>query len=241
MKAAKIVRIYQRQLNELRPLQFQRSFTKYAEGSVLVTMGETRVLCNASIVEGVPRFLKHTDRGWLTAEYGMLPRATHDRMERESTKGKQSGRTIEIQRLVGRVLRTTIDLHQLGPYTIVVDCDVIQADGGTRSAAINGACLAVLDALQRGEALGKFKKGLFRHKVAAVSLGICQGQMMLDLDYQEDSSADVDLTIVMTEGGSLVEIQGAAEKQAFTEEQLVSLLKMAKIGIKQILEKQAVA
>lgn len=224
--------------NQLRPLSFTREYTRYAEGSVLVCMGNTKVLCNASIVEGVPRFLKETTQGWLTAEYGMLPRSTHDRMEREAARGKQSGRTQEIQRLIGRALRSAVDLSVLGSYTITVDCDVIQADGGTRTAAINGSCVAVIDALNHLQRKGILQTDPLKHFVGAVSVGICNGVPVLDLDYEEDSTAHTDMNVVMTEQGAFIEIQGTAEGQAFHEQELQQLLSLAKSGISQIIQAQ---
>ncbi len=227
-----------RAVNELRPLFFTRHFTRYAEGSVLVCMGNTKVICNASIVEGVPKFLKESQQGWLTAEYGMLPRSTHDRMDREATRGKQGGRTLEIQRLIGRSLRSAIDLSLLGPYTITIDCDVIQADGGTRTAAINGSCIAVIDALRHLQRKNILKKDPLKHLVGAVSVGIYNGKPVLDLDYEEDSKAHTDMNVVMTDDKAFVEIQGTAEGAAFHETELNALLELAKSGIHQILEKQ---
>lgn len=227
-----------RAVDQLRPLSFTREYTCYAEGSVLVCMGNTKVLCNASIVEGVPRFLKESNQGWLTAEYGMLPRSTHDRMDREAAKGKQSGRTQEIQRLIGRALRSAVDLKVLGPYTITVDCDVIQADGGTRTAAINGSCLAVIDALHHLQRKGILKTDPLKHFVGAVSVGIYNGKPVLDLDYIEDSKAHTDMNVVMTDQNAFIEIQGTAEGDAFHEQELQSLIALAKSGIQQIIAAQ---
>jgi ribonuclease PH len=227
-----------RTVDQLRPISFTREFTRYAEGSVLVCMGNTKVLCNASIVEGVPRFLKDTEQGWLTAEYGMLPRSTHDRMDREAARGKQSGRTQEIQRLIGRALRSAVDLSVLGPYTITIDCDVIQADGGTRTAAINGSCIAVIDALNHLQRKGILHTDPLKHLVAAVSVGIFNGKPILDLDYDEDSKAHTDMNVVMTDNGAFVEIQGTAEGDAFHEKELHELLHLAKHGIEQIIKAQ---
>lgn len=224
--------------NELRPLSFTRQYTRYAEGSVLVCMGNTKVLCNASIVEGVPRFLKGTEQGWLTAEYSMLPRSTHERMEREAVRGKQSGRTQEIQRLIGRTLRSAVDLTVLGPYTITMDCDVIQADGGTRTAAINGSCIAVIDALNHLQRKNILHTDPLKHLVAAVSVGIYNGKPVLDLDYEEDSTAHTDMNVVMADNGAFVEIQGTAEGNAFHETELHELISLAKSGVAQIIKAQ---
>lgn len=232
------MRLNQRTPNELRPIIITRSYTKYAEGSVLVEYGNTKVLCNASLVEGVPRFLKNTGQGWLTAEYGMLPRATHQRVDREASKGKQGGRTIEIQRLIGRALRTTLDLSRMGENTIYLDCDVIQADGGTRTAAITGSCVALADAVAHLEKKQKMKTSPFKGLVASVSVGICAGVPLLDLDYQEDSSAETDMNVVMNDKGEFIEIQGTAEKRPFTRDELEQLLELAKQGAFLLFEKQ---
>lgn len=232
------IRPSKRKANALRPVTFKRHYTKHAEGSVLATFGNTQVLCNASIVEGVPRFLRDTSQGWLTAEYGMLPRSTHTRMEREANRGKQGGRTVEIQRLIGRSLRSAIDLRELGTYTIIVDCDVIQADGGTRTVAINGGCLAMIDALQHLQRKGILKTDPLKHLVAAVSVGIYNGEPVLDLDYDEDSKAHTDMNIVMTDSGAFIEIQGTAEGETFHQEELDALITLAKNGIQEIVTKQ---
>lgn len=224
--------------NQLRPITFVRHYTRYAEGSVLVCMGNTQVLCNASILEGVPKFLKNSNKGWLTAEYGMLPRSTHDRMDREAAKGKQGGRTLEIQRLIGRSLRSALDLSLLGPYTITIDCDVIQADGSTRIAAINGGCIAMIDALRHLQEKGALKTDPLKHLVGAVSVGIFRGQPILDLDYEEDSNAHTDMNIVMTDKDAFVEIQGTAEGETFHREELNALIALAHSGIKDIIAKQ---
>ncbi len=229
-----------RKNDQLRDVSFTRNFTKHAEGSVLVTFGETKVLCNASVIKGVPRFLKDAGQGWLTAEYGMLPRSTHSRMDREAARGKQSGRTQEIQRLIGRSLRAVVDLTQIPDYTIRLDCDVIQADGGTRTAAITGASLALEDAIQymkENKMIAEDAKPLTA-KVAAISVGIYKDQSVLDLDYPEDSDADTDMNIVMTDQGGIIEIQGTAEKDPFSEEAFMSMLSLAKKGIKELFEKQ---
>jgi ribonuclease PH len=224
--------------DEMRPISFIREFTRHAEGSVLTCFGDTKVLCNASIVEGVPRFLRDSKQGWLTAEYGMLPRSTHDRMDREAARGKQGGRTVEIQRLIGRSLRAAIDLKKLGEYTITLDCDVIQADGGTRTAAISGACVALVDALRTMQTKKIINTDPLLHFVAAISVGIYNGEPVLDLDYPEDSKAHTDMNVIMTDAGSFVEIQGTAEGEVFHEEQLHELLALAKKGIKEIIAEQ---
>lgn len=227
-----------RTADELRPISFERHFTQHAEGSVLVSFGDTKVICNASIVEGVPRFLRDSGQGWLTAEYGMLPRSTHERMDREAARGKQGGRTVEIQRLIGRSLRAAVDLSVLGPYTITVDCDVIQADGGTRTAAISGACIAVIDALRHLQRSGILKTDPLKHVIAAVSVGIYNGTPVLDLDYAEDSQAHTDMNIVMTDADSFIEIQGTAEGEAFHHTELTALIDLAKKGVQHIIAKQ---
>lgn len=223
----------------LRPIHITRGYTQYAEGSVLVEFGQTRVLCNASVQPGqVPRFLKGSGQGWVTAEYSMLPRATHERSERESIKGKPSGRTLEIQRLISRSLRAAIDLKALGENTIIIDCDVIQADGGTRTAAITGATIALFDAIQALRGLGVLAKDPFIQWVAAVSVGICNGEIVLDLEYSEDRDAQTDMNIVMTEKGEFIEVQGTAESKPFTIEQLNRMVTVAQGGIATLIEMQ---
>jgi ribonuclease PH len=225
----------QRANNQLRTIQVTRNYTKHAEGSVLIEFGDTKVLCTASITSGVPPFLKDSGRGWITAEYGMLPRSTHDRMQREAAKGKQSGRTQEIQRLIARSLRAAVDLSALGENTIVVDCDVIQADGGTRTASITGGCIALYDAIEKLLLNKKLLTNPFRQFVASVSVGVYQGVAVLDLDYAEDSKADTDMNVVMTENGGFIEIQGTAEKETFAQIDLDQMLGLAKEGIKQLI------
>ena len=235
------MRIDNRENNQLRPISFVRNFTKHAEGSVLVSYGETKVLCTASIETQVPRWLKGTGKGRITAEYGMLPRATHDRTQREAAKGKQSGRTQEIQRLIGRSLRAMVDLEKLGENTIHIDCDVLQADGGTRTASITGAAVALVDALEKLQAAKKLKADPLVGLVAAVSVGIKNGEVLLDLNYSEDSSCDTDLNVVMTQKGEFIEIQGTAEEKPFTRAQVDEMLAIAEEGIKQLIaEQQAV-
>ena len=231
----------QRLPDQLRPVRLTRGFTCHAEGSVLVEFGATRVLCTASVEESVPGFLRGKGQGWVTAEYGMLPRATHTRSAREAAKGKQSGRTQEIQRLIGRGLRAVVDLAALGERQIVVDCDVLQADGGTRTAAITGACVAVHDALVGLVAAGKLARNPMREFVAAVSVGIHQGLPVLDLDYAEDSDCDTDMNVVMTEGGGLIEVQGTAEGTPFSRAELNALLDLAELGGRQLFELQRAA
>ncbi len=224
--------------NQLREVIIRRHYTKHAEGSVLIEFGDTKVLCNASLTPGVPPFLKDSGKGWITAEYGMLPRSTHDRMQREAAKGKQAGRTQEIQRLIGRALRAAVDLEALGEYTIVVDCDVIQADGGTRTAAITGGCVALFDAIEKLKNTKKLSKNPFRQFIAAISVGIYQGEVILDLDYAEDAQAQTDMNVVMTEQGAFIEVQGTAEKNIFTQAELDSMLNLAKSGIATLITKQ---
>ena len=230
-----------RQPDELRKLSIQRHYTRHAEGSVLIECGDTRVLCTASIDERVPVFLKGQGRGWLTAEYGMLPRATGTRTEREATRGKQSGRTQEIQRLIGRSLRAVTDLAALGERTIQIDCDVLQADGGTRTASITGAFVALHDAirvLQNRQAIARVP---IRDFVASVSVGVVQSRPVLDLDYAEDSACDTDMNVVMTGNGGIVEVQGTAEGEPFTREQLDAMLALAQQGIGQLIAAQHAA
>lgn len=227
-----------RQFDELRPIQITRHYTRYAEGSVLIEFGNTKVICNASFIAGVPKFLKGSGQGWITAEYGMLPRSTHSRMDREASRGKQTGRTLEIQRLIGRVLRTSVDLKKLGENTIQLDCDVIQADGGTRTAAVTGASVALVDALAAMKNRGDIKQDPLHFLVAAVSVGIYQGEPILDLDYAEDSKADTDMNVVMTEQNKFIEFQATAEKKSFSKEEFGRLLQLAELGISQLITRQ---
>ena len=226
---------------QMRPITITRHYTAHAEGSVLIEFGQTKVLCNASVNEGVPRFLKGKGQGWITAEYGMLPRSTHSRMNREAASGKQGGRTLEIQRLIGRALRAAVDLTQLGEYTITLDCDVIQADGGTRTAAITGACVALVDALRWMQERKQLKTDPLKFMVAAISVGVHDGQAICDLEYVEDSAAETDMNVVMTECGKIIEVQGTAEGEPFSQEELLQLLELAKGGIAELvaLQKQA--
>ncbi|MDV6327730.1 ribonuclease PH [Idiomarina sp. PL1-037] len=232
-----------RTAQQIRPVTITRNFTRHAEGSVLIEFGETKVLCNASVERGVPRFLKGKGQGWVTAEYSMLPRATHTRSAREASRGKQGGRTLEIQRLIGRSLRTCIDMSALGEHTITIDCDVIQADGGTRTASITGACVALVDALNWMRAQGMVKVNPLKEMVAAISVGILDGEPVSDLEYIEDSKADTDMNIVMTEAGKFIEIQGTAEGEAFSFDEMNSLVEMARHSIRELIDiqKQALA
>ena len=227
-----------RELNQLRDIRITRNYTMHAEGSVLVEFGNTKVICTASADSGVPRFMRGEGRGWVTAEYGMLPRATGSRNMREAAKGKQGGRTVEIGRLIGRSLRAAVDMEALGENTITLDCDVIQADGGTRTAAITGACVALADAVNYLMKEGKVKTNPIKNMIAAVSVGIYEGQPVLDLDYAEDSKADTDLNVIMTDAGGYVEIQGTAEQEAFTPEELTSMLALAGEGITTLTQMQ---
>ena len=220
-----------RAADRMRPISIETGFSRHAEGSALIAVGETRVLCTASVEDRVPPFLKNTGSGWITAEYGMLPRATHTRSAREAAQGKQGGRTHEIQRLIGRSLRSVAALRGLGERTITLDCDVLQADGGTRCAAITGACVALAAALARLVRERTIARWPLRETVAAVSVGICAGQPVLDLAYAEDAEADVDCNVVGTASGNFVEIQGTAERRPFSEEQLGRLLALARIGL----------
>ena len=228
----------QRQADQLRPVRITRDFTRHAEGSVLIEFGDTRVLCTASVEESVPPFLRGKGQGWLTAEYGMLPRSTHTRSAREAARGKQSGRTQEIQRLIGRSLRSVVDLTSLGERQVIIDCDVLQADGGTRTASITGACVAVHDALNRVVASGKLAANPMRDMVAAVSVGVVDGVPVLDLDYPEDSACDTDMNVVMTGKGGFIEVQGTAEGHPFSRAELDALLELAERGIAQLVEAQ---
>jgi ribonuclease PH len=224
--------------DELRPLSFVRGYTAHAEGSVLVGFGGTRVLCTASVEDGVPSFLRGTGQGWVTAEYGMLPRATHTRSAREAARGKQSGRTQEIQRLIGRALRAVVDLKALGERTITLDCDVLQADGGTRTAAITGGFVALADAIDTLIKRRALSASPIHGQVAAVSVGIYRGIPVLDLDYAEDSNAETDMNVVMNSGGAFVEVQGTAEGHAFRRHELDRLLDLASQGIARLHEAQ---
>jgi ribonuclease PH len=222
----------------LRPVKLTRHYTKHAEGSVLVEFGDTKVICTASVDTGVPRFLKGTGQGWITAEYGMLPRSTGSRMEREAASGRQSGRTQEIQRLIGRSLRSAVDMKLLGENTIKIDCDVIQADGGTRTASITGGCVALVDAIRQLQAKGLIKENPLKRMVASVSVGICKGVAVLDLDYIEDSAAETDMNVVMNSEGGFIEVQGTGEAGDFTLQELNAMISLAQSGIRQLLALQ---
>jgi ribonuclease PH len=227
-----------RQADQLRQITITREYTKHAEGSVLVCFGDTQVICTASVEEQVPRFLKGAGQGWITAEYGMLPRSTTDRMGREAARGKQGGRTLEIQRLIGRSLRAAVDLKRLGERTITLDCDVIQADGGTRTASITGACVALVDAIKHTQKLGLLGDDPMLGMVASVSVGVFSGEPVLDLDYAEDSNAETDMNVVMNDNGGFIEVQGTAEGAAYSRDELNAMLDLAQQGITQIIQIQ---
>jgi len=227
-------RINNRQENQMRPIEIEVGVNKHAEGSALVKFGDTHVICTATIENHVPRWMRGSNEGWITAEYGMLPRSTHSRMNRESARGKQSGRTMEIQRLIGRSLRQAVDLKFLKDKTISIDCDVIQADGGTRTASISGACVALFEAIKNSH--GDHRA--IKEYVAAVSIGLQDGEPLLDLNYEEDSAAETDLNVVMTESGGIIEVQGTAEIHPFSKEQLDQMLAIASDGIENIIEIQ---
>jgi ribonuclease PH len=230
-----------RQANQLRDVRITRHYTKHAEGSVLVEFGDTKVICTASIAESVPSFLRDRGQGWLTAEYGMLPRATHTRSDREAARGKQTGRTQEIQRLIGRALRSVFDLEKLGARTLHIDCDVIQADGGTRTASITGAFVAAHDAVAKLLATGRIESSPITDYVAAISVGVYDGLPVLDLDYDEDSQCDTDMNVVMTGAGGFVEIQGTAEGVPFSRDEMNALLDLASDGINTLIAMQKAA
>jgi ribonuclease PH len=223
---------------QLREISITRNFTRHAEGSVLVCFGDTQVICTASVEKGVPRFMRGEGRGWVTAEYGMLPRSTGSRMGREASRGKQGGRTVEIQRLIGRSLRAALDLSQLGENTITLDCDVIQADGGTRTASITGACVALVDAISHLQREKLITGNPLLQMIGSVSVGIYQGVPVLDLDYPEDSAADTDMNVIMGESGGFIEVQGTAEGAPFAREELDGMLDLAAAGINELISKQ---
>lgn len=230
-----------RAADQAREVKIVRHFTSHAEGSVLVCFGNTQVICTATVEKGVPRWLQGKGQGWITAEYGMLPRATHSRNAREATRGKQGGRTLEIQRLIGRSLRAAVDLKKLGEFTITLDCDVIQADGGTRTASITGACVALVDALRSLQLDKKIKTDPFVQYISSVSVGIYKGEAVLDLDYPEDSGCETDMNVVMTEDGQFIEVQGTAEGKAFTRAEMNAMMDLAEKGCQElmVLQKQA--
>jgi len=227
-----------RRPDELRPVTIERGFTKHAEGSVLVSFGDTRVICTASVEDRVPPWLRNSDQGWVTAEYGMLPRATGTRGAREAARGKQGGRTVEIQRLIGRSLRAVLDMSALGQRTVTIDCDVIQADGGTRTAAITGGYVALADAMNKVVRDGKLQRNPIHGQIAAVSVGIFDGMPVLDLDYAEDSQAETDMNVVMNEAGGFVEVQGTAEGHAFRRDEFDQMLELATKGTSELIEAQ---
>lgn len=227
--------------DELRSVSFQRGFTRHAAGSVLVSFGDTRVVCTASVESGVPSFLRGKGQGWLTAEYGMLPGSTHSRNDREAARGKQSGRTQEIQRLIGRSLRAAVDLSAIGENTVRIDCDVLQADGGTRTASVTGACVAVADAIAWLQREKRITSQPLKGLVASVSVGIWRGMPVLDLDYDEDSTAETDMNVVMTEAGGFIELQGTAEGAAFEDAELEGMLALARVGTRRLFEAQRAA
>lgn len=224
--------------DQLRDVRITRRYTRHAEGSVLIEFGDTRVLCTATVDERVPPFLKGKGQGWITAEYGMLPRSTHERMQREAARGKQGGRTLEIQRLIGRALRSAVDLSRLGERSITLDCDVLQADGGTRTASITGGCVALADALSALQKKSLIIQSPLLGLVASVSVGLCGGLPVLDLDYAEDSTADTDMNIVMNDALEFIEIQGTAERGSFTSEQMSAMTGLARKGIGQLIDQQ---
>ncbi|MFA5632057.1 MAG: ribonuclease PH [Porticoccaceae bacterium] len=230
-----------RRPEQLRLVRIARNYTKHAEGSVLVEFGDTKVICTASVEDSVPRFLRGKGQGWVTAEYGMLPRSTNSRMDREAARGKQGGRTQEIQRLIGRSLRSAVDLKKLGEVTITVDCDVIQADGGTRTASITGACVALADAISHVVVRRKLKENPLQHMVASVSVGMFNGVPVLDLDYAEDSNAETDMNVVMNEAGGFIEVQGTAEGAPFSDEEFSAMMTLAKRGIGDLVKVQKMA
>ncbi len=230
-----------RQADQLREIRITRNFTKQAEGSVLVEFGDTKVICTASVETRVPGFLRGKGQGWVTAEYGMLPRSTGSRMGREAARGKQGGRTMEIQRLIGRSLRAVIDMQALGEHTIAIDCDVIQADGGTRTASITGGYVALVDAVQHMMEQGLIKKNPLTGQIASISVGIYNGDAVLDLDYAEDSTAETDMNVIMNEKGEFIEVQGTAEGHPFSREELLTMLDYAEKGITDLIEHQNVA
>ncbi|MCP5347630.1 MAG: ribonuclease PH [Gammaproteobacteria bacterium] len=232
------VRPSERQPAQLRNIVLTRNFTRHAEGSVLVEFGDTRVICNATVEESVPRFLKGSGQGWVTAEYGMLPRSTNSRMDREAARGRQTGRSQEIQRLIGRSLRAAVDLGKLGEHTIKIDCDVIQADGGTRTASITGGCVALVDALRYMQRNRLIELDPLRQFIASVSVGIFKGVPILDLDYAEDSNAETDMNVVMTEAGNFIEVQGTGEEGDFNLQQLQDMIGLARQGIAELISKQ---
>jgi ribonuclease PH len=227
-----------RTTSQIRPVTITRNYTSHAEGSVLIEIGETKVLCTATVETGVPRFMKGQGKGWVTAEYGMLPRSTHTRNQREAARGKQSGRTMEIQRLIARSLRAAVDLQALGENTVTIDCDVIQADGGTRTASITGACVALVDAINYMRKEDIIKTNPLKHMIAAISVGVYQGTPIADLEYVEDSEAETDMNVIMTEDGRLIEVQGTAEEEPFTFDEMQEMMALAKNAIGELIDEQ---
>ena len=232
------MRLGDRKKGELREISITRGYTKYAEGSVLIEFGDTKVLCNASVEDSVPRFLKGKGKGWVTAEYGMIPRSTGSRMDREATRTQRAARSVEIQRLIGRSLRADVDLEKLGERTIKVDCDVLQADGGTRTASVTGATVALVDAITHVLEVNMLTESPLKQLVASVSVGLFKGEVILDLDYLEDSGAETDMNVVMTEFGQYIEIQGTGENGDFSRSQLLEMMKLADFGISELIKKQ---
>ena len=227
-----------RTTSQIRPVTITRNFTAHAEGSVLIEIGDTKVLCTATVESGVPRFMKGQGKGWINAEYGMLPRSTHTRNQREAARGKQTGRTMEIQRLIARSLRAAVDLKVLGENTITIDCDVIQADGGTRTASITGACVALVDAINYMLKKNMVKANPLKHLIAAISVGVYKGTPIADLEYVEDAEAETDMNVVMTEDGRLIEVQGTAEEEPFSFDEMQEMMGLAKHAIKELIEEQ---
>jgi len=228
-----------RATDELRQITIERNYTAHAEGSVLISCGNTKVLCNATVEERIPRFLKGKGQGWITAEYGMLPRSTNSRMGREAARGKQSGRTQEIQRLIGRSLRAAVDLSKLGEHSITLDCDVIQADGGTRTASITGAYVALADAINHMLANKLIKENPIERQIASVSVGVYEGTPVLDLDYPEDSTAETDMNVIMDINGNFIEVQGTAEGAPFSQDEMIAMIDLAGKGISELIKKQS--
>ncbi|WP_088329311.1 ribonuclease PH [Lacimicrobium sp. SS2-24] len=230
-----------RTANQIRPVTITRQFTQHAEGSVLIEFGNTKVICTATVEEGVPRFMKGQGKGWVTAEYSMLPRSTHTRSQREAARGKQGGRTLEIQRLIARALRGAVDLKLLGENTVIIDCDVIQADGGTRTASITGGCVALVDALTWMRSKGLIKANPLKYMIAAISVGIFKGTPIADLEYLEDSAAETDMNVVMADSGHLIEVQGTAEEAPFSFDELQEMMELSKHALRELFDVQKAA
>jgi ribonuclease PH len=230
-----------RTANQIRPVTITRQFTQHAEGSVLIEFGNTKVICTATVEEGVPRFMKGQGKGWVTAEYSMLPRSTHTRSQREAARGKQGGRTLEIQRLIARALRGAVDLKLLGENTVIIDCDVIQADGGTRTASITGGCVALMDALTWMRSKGLIKANPMKYMIAAISVGIYKGTPIADLEYLEDSAAETDMNVVMADSGQLIEVQGTAEEAPFSFDELQEMMELSKHALRELFDIQRAA